>query len=63
MFIFSGEEGDVYIREARDGWPLLTVVETAETNGYLRSTFEGGPSLVGSLGSSTRDFFVLPWLL
>jgi hypothetical protein len=34
--------------------PLLTV-ET-EANGDSRSTFEGGPSLVGSLSSSTREF-------
>ncbi len=54
MFIFSGEEGDVYIGEAREGWPLLTV-ET-EANRDSRSTYERGPSLVGSLDSSTRDF-------
>jgi hypothetical protein len=40
--------------------PLLTV-ET-EANGDSRSTFAGGPSLVGSLSSSTGDFSVLPWL-
>ncbi len=46
-------------RETRKGWPLL-IVET-EANGDLSSTNEGGPSLVGSLGSyctySTRDLF------
>jgi hypothetical protein len=46
--------GDVYIREAREGLPLLTV-ET-EANGDSRSTYERGPSLVVSLGSSIRDF-------
>jgi hypothetical protein len=36
----------------RVGWPLLTV-ET-ETNGDSKSTYERGPSLVGSLGSLCR---------
>ncbi len=31
------------------GWPLLTV--EIETNGESKSTYERGPSLVGSLGS------------
>jgi hypothetical protein len=46
--------------QSRDEWPLLTF-ET-EANGDSRSTYERGPSLVGSLGSMCRYkiFFVLP---
>jgi hypothetical protein len=36
-------------RETRLGWPLLTV--KTEANGDSWSTYERGPSLVGSLGS------------
>jgi hypothetical protein len=69
MFIFSGQKGEFYIFSTakdvhifwrgrdiyiREGWPLRTV-ET-EANGDSRSTYEWGPSLVGSLDSSTRDF-------
>jgi hypothetical protein len=38
----------VRIREAREGWPLLTV-ET-KVNGNSKSTNKRGPFLVGSLG-------------
>ncbi len=42
-----------YIVESREGWPLLTAVET-EVNGDTKSTNESGPFLVGSLGLSCR---------
>jgi hypothetical protein len=41
-----------WTRNTRDGWPLLTV-ET-EANGDSGSTYERGPSLVGSMGSSCQ---------
>ncbi len=41
------------IRETREGWPLLTVETGANAWGLLK-TNEGGPSLVGSLGSSCQ---------
>jgi hypothetical protein len=41
--------GMVVARETRDGWLLLTA-ET-EANGGSKGTYEGGPSLVGLLGS------------
>jgi hypothetical protein len=41
-------------REIREGWPLL-IVET-EANGDSKSTNERAPSLVGSLGSSSRPY-------
>ncbi len=43
--------------ERRKGWPLLTIENGA--SGDLRSTNEGGHSLVGSLGcrAGTRDFY------
>ncbi len=47
-------------RETRDRWPLLTV-ET-EVNGDSGSTYEIGPSLVGSLGLSCRFKRVLSCL-
>ncbi len=47
-------------RENRDRWPLLTV-ET-EANGDSRSTYQRGPSLVGSLGSSYRQKILFSWL-
>ncbi len=59
VVFIAGTVRDVHIfwrgrGEDREGWPLLTV-ET-EANGDSRSTYERDPSLVGSLGSSTRDF-------
>jgi hypothetical protein len=50
----------VFIRETREGWPLLTV-ET-EVNGNSKSTNEKSPSLVGSLGSSCRSIGFYPAL-
>ncbi len=55
-----------WTRNTRQGWPLLTV-ET-EANGDSGSTYERGPSLVGSMGSSAlvgpeQIIFVSPYTI
>ncbi len=47
-------------RETKEGW-LLLIVET-EANWNSRSTYERGPSLAGSLGSSCRNMRFCPAL-
>jgi hypothetical protein len=51
----------VLIKETREGWTLLTAVET-ELNGDSNSTKERGPSLVGSLDSLCSYNRFLPCL-
>jgi hypothetical protein len=49
----------VITRETRKGWPLQTV-ET-DANGDSECTYDRGPALVGSLGSSCRYKRFLSW--
>ncbi len=43
-------------RETREGWPLVAI--STEVNGNSRSSYERGPSLIGSWACSagTGDF-------
>ncbi len=65
--VFSGQADISYStgwsRDAREGWPLLTV-ET-EAKGALWKANEGGPSLAGFVGLVVplQEIFILPWLL
>jgi hypothetical protein len=54
---------NVWCRETREGWPLLTV-ET-QVNWDSKSTNERGPFLwwVVRLVVPVKEIFVLPWLL
>jgi hypothetical protein len=64
VFITPANFSLANIREIREGWPLLTV--DTEAIGVSRSTYERGPSLVGSfvgLVVLLQEIFVLPWLL
>ncbi len=50
--MYSLSPASVSTREAREGWPMLTV--EIDANGDSWSTCERSPSLVGSLGSSCQ---------